>query len=69
MVPVNEVERFEAEFVSLFALAKQRGKHFRAVKKEIEATGAKPAMDPDEVGATFYRCSQIEDPKTQKGKA
>lgn len=32
--------------VSLFALAKQREKHFWAVKKELEAAGARPALDP-----------------------
>lgn len=55
IVPIEEIERFEAEFVSLFALAKQRGAHFRAVKKELDAAGVKPAFDPEEVGATFYR--------------
>jgi hypothetical protein len=51
----EEVERFEAEFVSLFVLAKQQGRHFRAVRKELEAVGVKPAMDLEEIGATFYR--------------
>jgi hypothetical protein len=55
VVTTEEVERFEAEFVSLFVLAKQKGRHFRAVKKEIEAAGVKPVWDPDSVGATFYR--------------
>lgn len=36
VVPASEVERIEREFVSLFALAKQQGRHFRAVKKELE---------------------------------
>lgn len=55
IVTAEEVERFEAEYVSLFVLAKQQRRHFRAVKKDIEAGGVKPAMDPDVVGATFYR--------------
>jgi hypothetical protein len=25
------------------------------VKKEIEAAGVKPALDPEKIGATFYR--------------
>lgn len=49
-----EVERFRAKYVSLFALAKERGEHFRAVKKALEAAGIGPAFDP-EVGARFYR--------------
>jgi len=55
VVPNEEVERFEREYVSLFALAKQQGRHFRVVKKELEADGVKPAKDPEKVGATFYR--------------
>jgi hypothetical protein len=39
----------------LFALAKEQGRHFRAVKKELEAAGAKPAFDPEKMGATFYQ--------------
>jgi hypothetical protein len=55
VVPAEEVARFEAEFVSLFALAKEQGRHFRAVKKELEAAGTKPAFDPEKMGATFYQ--------------
>jgi hypothetical protein len=69
IVPTEEVERFEREFVSLFSLAKQRGAHFRVLKKALEAAGVRTAFDPDEVGPTFYRRSQIEGAKTQKGKA
>ncbi len=74
VVPTEEVERFEREFVSLFALAKQQGRHFRAVKKELDAAGVKPAMDSGEVGATFYRRSDVAQGKTshqaaQKGKS
>ena len=57
IVTDEEVERFEREFVSLFVLAKQQGRHFRVVKKGLEAAGVKPAMDPETVGATFYRRS------------
>jgi hypothetical protein len=59
IVTVAEGERFEAEYVSLFVLAKQQGRHFRAVKKEVEAAGVKPAMDPEMIGATFYRRSRL----------
>jgi hypothetical protein len=54
VVPVEEVDRFAAEFVSLFALARQQGRHHMAVKKELDAAGVKPAFDPNKVGATFY---------------
>jgi len=55
VVPAGEVERFEREFVSLFVLAKRQGRHFRKVKQELDAAGVKPAMDPETVGASFYR--------------
>jgi len=51
-------ERFQKEYISLFALARQRGKHFRAVKKALEADGVEPAFDPKKIGATFYRRSE-----------
>jgi hypothetical protein len=55
VVPAVEVARFEREYISLFALAKQQGRHHMAVKKELEAVGIEPALDPKKVGATFYR--------------
>jgi hypothetical protein len=55
VVPAEEVQRFEAEYVSLFALAGQRRKHFRVLKNELEADGIEPALDPKKIGATFYR--------------
>jgi hypothetical protein len=59
IVPTEEIERFEAEFVTLFAMAKQQGRYFRVVKKELEAAGVKPAFERDEVGATFYRARRL----------
>jgi hypothetical protein len=55
IVPAEEVERFEREYVSLFALAKLQGRHFLKMKQELDAAGVKPALDPAKVGATFYR--------------
>jgi hypothetical protein len=57
VVPADEVERFAREYISLFALAKQQGRHFLVVKKELDAASVEPAMDPEKVGATFYRRS------------
>jgi hypothetical protein len=31
-----------------------------AIKKELDAAGVKPALDPDAVGATFYRRRDVE---------
>jgi hypothetical protein len=55
VVPVEEVERFGKQYVSLFVLARQQGRHFRKLKQELDAAGIKPAMDPEKIGATFYR--------------
>jgi hypothetical protein len=60
IVPKEEVARFEREFVSLFALAKSQGRHFLMVKKELHAAGVEPALDPAEIGATFYCRRQAE---------
>lgn len=59
IVPTEEVERFEAEFVTLFAIARQQCRHHMAVKKEFTAAGVKPAMNPEKVGATIYRRSDL----------
>jgi hypothetical protein len=34
VVPAGEVESFARKYISLFVLAKQQGRHFRAVKKK-----------------------------------
>lgn len=69
IVPTEDVERFEAEFVSLFTLARQQGRHHMAVKKDVAAAGVKPALDPKEVQATFYRRNQVVRSQHRKGKA
>jgi hypothetical protein len=64
-----EIERFRSEYVSLFALAKEQGRHFRKLKQEMDDAGVEPAFNPDEIGATVYRRSQVGSTKAQKGKA
>jgi len=59
VVPAGEVERFARKYISLFALAKQQRRHFRAVKKELDAAGIEPALDPGKIGATFYRKADL----------
>jgi len=48
IVTTEEVERFEREFVSLFALARQQKRHHMAVKKELEAAGREAGDGPEE---------------------
>jgi hypothetical protein len=54
IVSAEEVERIEREYVSLFVLARQQGRHFLAVKKELDAAGIVPALAPKKIGASFY---------------
>jgi hypothetical protein len=51
--PIREVERFEREFVSLFAIAKLK------VKKELQHAGVEPVFNPKKIGATFYRRADL----------
>ena len=59
VVPAVEVARFEAKYISLFALAREQRRHHLAVKKELEAAGIDPALNPVKVGATFYRRANL----------
>lgn len=59
MMPAREVERFAREYVSLFAIARQRGRHFMVVKKELQDAAVEPVFNPKKIGATFYRRDDI----------
>jgi hypothetical protein len=59
VVMPDQVDRFDAEYVSLFAIARKRGLHHMVVKKALTAAGVQPALDPRVIGATFYRRSGI----------
>jgi hypothetical protein len=59
IVPAEKVERFEREYISLFTLAKQQGRRFRKVKQKLDAADIRPALDPEKVGATFYRRTDL----------
>lgn len=60
VVMPDQVDRFDAEFVSLFAIARKRGLHHMVVKKALDAAGLEPALDPKAIGATFYRKRDVE---------
>jgi hypothetical protein len=53
--------RLACEYISLFALAKQPGRHILGLKKELDAAGITPALDPEKIGATFYLLDLTED--------
>jgi hypothetical protein len=54
VVSPEEVARFQKMYVSLFALAKERRRHIKTVKNELDAAGIEPAFDQEKIGATFY---------------
>jgi hypothetical protein len=55
----EEIARFNEEFVSLFILARQRGKHMPILLQELQALGVQPAPELEGVGATFFRRSEV----------
>ncbi|MET4370801.1 hypothetical protein ABIA99_003495 [Bradyrhizobium sp. LB12.1] len=70
VVMPSEVDRFDGEFVSLFAVARKRDLHHMKVKKALDGAGVQPALDPETLKATFYRRSDISNvriPTAQKG--
>jgi hypothetical protein len=59
IVKPEELVRFRKKYVSLFALARERGVNFRAVKKALDAAGIEPAFDRKKIAARFYRRSDV----------
>jgi hypothetical protein len=57
IVSPEELAKFQKKYVSLFVLAKERHRHIKAVKNDLDAAGVEPAFKPKEIGATFYRRS------------
>jgi hypothetical protein len=57
LIRADDAKKFQHKYVSLFALAKERGRHFKAVKNELAAAGVEPAFKRKKIGATFYRRS------------
>ena len=55
----EELERFQNEFIGLHVLAKERGQHFRKVTIELQAKDIRPAFDPMQVRAIFYRMAEL----------
>jgi TniQ len=59
VVSPEEVARFRETYVSLFHLSRERKKHIKAVKNELEASGVKPAFAPMKTKATFYLRAEV----------
>lgn len=57
VIPFEELERFKAEYISLFLLARGSGKHMPVLLRELTAAGVRPVFEG--VGATFFRRSDL----------
>ena len=55
----EELEQFKREYATLHNLAQERGERFARVKKTLAASGVTPVCNPDELGQTLYRRSDI----------
>ncbi|WP_146221765.1 hypothetical protein [Methylobacterium sp. B4] len=55
----DDIEKFKAEYVSLFDLARERGNHHLKIKAELEAAGIQPALRQEVFSAAFYRKSAL----------
>ncbi len=62
VIPHTEIARFSETYVSLFILAREQGKHMPILKRELAALGVLPAPELADVGATFYRRSELKSP-------
>ncbi|WP_194459810.1 hypothetical protein [Bradyrhizobium sp. CCBAU 53421] len=59
LVSPAEIAKFEASFVSLHSLAKQLKRSPGRMRAELEAAKMKPAFNPAQVRARFYRRAAI----------
>ncbi|MEY9465522.1 lambda repressor-like predicted transcriptional regulator [Bradyrhizobium ottawaense] len=59
LVAANEVKRFKAKYVSLWALSKERGVYMATLKTRLDRAGVKPEFDPVMIGARFYRRDNV----------
>lgn len=55
----SAIDRFNAEFVSLFHLAREACRRTDRVKRGLEAKGVFPAWETDGLIVTFYRRSDL----------
>lgn len=58
-VPRKSIEGFKAQYASLHELARSRGQHMPALKRELAMRGVEPAWPPNQVGASFYERAAI----------
>ena len=59
IVARTDFEAFQNDYVALFDLVKQRGRHQLKIKAELGAKGILPALEGKKYGATFYRRADL----------
>ena len=59
VVTPHALAEFEARYVSLHALAKERGKSMPHLKRELAAMGVCPVGDPASLHLTLYQRADI----------
>jgi hypothetical protein len=59
LVANKELKRFKANYVSLWALSKERGMYIATLKSKLDRAGIEPAFDPGAIGASFYRRIEV----------
>lgn len=60
MVALSAVEAFKKEFVSLYNLAEEVGRHPRGLRTTLSKLRVKPSLDPEKTRTLFFRRSEIE---------
>lgn len=60
----EDVQRFKENYVSAWQSSLQLGRHVSILKQEMAERGVKPAFDPKQVDAVFYRRSDVLPPSS-----
>ena len=59
IIPRQDVDRFHREFVTLFQIGRESGRHFRRLKAELDQLGVEPCFPKEQVPCTIYRRADV----------
>ncbi|MBK0329433.1 TniQ family protein [Rhodobacteraceae bacterium F11138] len=68
-VSATELERFQADFLSIALIARQVGGHYRAVQAALDRRGIEPVFEPAWLGARIYRKEDVSDFIAERDRA
>src|SRR5690606_27475241 len=60
IVMPEDLARFQQTYVSLMNLAREHGKHFIRIKRELENRGVETAFAAEVMGARFYPRAELQ---------